>query len=175
GISVPSATYLDLAPSTRPDTVLHLTSCLRLAKGTGTHDCHRKPLSVQYWETSIDSGFSKAIQYSITRLRVVWVPFNYPTNLFLMDFNLVALPWGFLIGSQRCPKRRRDIFTGAGNFWLHLLTVSLASRIVDPDSSFFNNLVRSVGSTFRQLPCRQLQGGSKKGNAMTFCAESWDP
>lgn len=55
------------------------------------------------------------------------------------------------------------------------MLVSLASHIVNPDSSFFNNLVRSAGSTFRQLPCQQLQGWSKKGNTMTFSAESLDP
>lgn len=93
GDSVPSATYLDLSPLNRPNTVLHLTSCLRLTKGTGTHDCRQKPVpSVQSWEASIDSGFSNVIQqYTIIRIRAVWVPFNYPTNKFPMHFNLVAL------------------------------------------------------------------------------------
>lgn len=130
GDSVPSATYLDLSPSNRPDTVLHLTSCLWLTKCFGTHDCRRKPVpSVQSWEASIDLGFSNVIQYSIIRVRVACVPFNYPTNLY---FQWISL-WSHLFGnSQLCPKRRCDIFPDAGNFWLHSLNGKWHSQLTLP-------------------------------------------
>ncbi|WJG35988.1 uncharacterized protein FOBCDRAFT_228904 [Fusarium oxysporum Fo47] len=93
------------------------------------------------------------------RVRAVWIPFNCPTILYSQWFSLMSHFFGGFLSVFSTIFREDAIsFAYAGKLWLHLLNVSLASHIVNPDSSFFNNLVRSAGSTFRQLPCRQLQG-----------------